>query len=504
MKEKIQKLIERMIPFCSSWIQKLDDGLTYFVDPNDREEISAHYGATHAAASFIILGKLFGNDRIYQKGLELLHSILDRWEISMTLPAFHFDFNNFAISIVEPFVDEKTSSLIRDIVCKTDDSRHNTVNWLPMRWVVNRKRVEWTGNKKYQDVIDLCRKIISDATNADGGIEDRLPHGMSFNLQYDLATVAVLQYLRVHGENINLNKELGFLINAIAPDGDINYQGRGTNQIFAWGLWIYLLSSSGQLNELEKALSFLDLRLQKMLENNSIMLNEWHGKDKYLWWDYHYASVYTAHCLFWLILGYIDKDMAPILPLAPTSSETGFHIYRSENFFVSWFEGRSEYLAERGPSITAIWTKKQGMICKGTFAPWQGSFGNKYIYEDIVLKNYCGLIEIELNKDWSKNQYVHKLLPNIETDIACTLKPIFCPISVMEKDETLEIIWSVNNSSKLMFNMPALSESCRMQLFADGKESSFFCNSAIKNQYAWVYLNQSRSMRVKKIKLVLE
>lgn len=69
---------------------------------------------------------------------------------------------------------------------------------------------------------------------------------------------------------------------------------------------------------------------------------------------------------------------------------------------------------------------------------------------------------------------MHKLLPNIETDIACTLKPIFCPISVMEKDETLEIIWSVNNSSKLMFNMPALSESCRMQLFADGKESSFF------------------------------
>lgn len=182
---------------------------------------------------------------------------------------------------------------------------------------------------------------------------------MSFNLQYDLATVAVLQYLRVHGENINLNKELGFLINAIAPDGDINYQGRGTNQIFAWGLWIYLLSSSGQLNELEKALSFLDLRLQKMLENNSIMLNEWHGKDKYLWWDYHYASVYTAHCLFWLILGYIDKDMAPILPLAPTSSETGFHIYRSENFLLVGLKD-VQNIWQKGGHLSLLFGQKTG------------------------------------------------------------------------------------------------------------------------------------------------
>jgi len=504
MLETIQKLIEQIIPVCTSWLQRGEDGLLRFVDPNDGEEISAHYGATHAAAAFVLWGKQTGNDALCQQGVELLQSILKRWDKSKVLPAFHFDFNNLAISMVEPLVDKESAALIREIVCKTEDSNHDTINWLPMRWAVNRKRIEWTGDKKYEANIARCKKIITDATNADGGMEDRLPHGMSFNLQYDLATAAVLQYLRVQGEEIDLRKELGFLLNAVTPDGDINYQGRGTNQIFAWGLWGYLLASSGQTSALSDALNYLGPRLRKMLDYNSMMLNEWDGKEKYLWWDYHYASVYTAHCLLWLVLAYIDKDKAPISQVPPTSTATGLHIHRSENCFVSWFEGRTEYLAEKGPAVAAIWTKCQGMICKGMFAPWQGPFGNKYIYEDVVLKNFCGLLEVKRNKDWSKNRYVHKLMPKLETEVACSFKPVFCPITVNEKDEVIEIIWNYDGGSELLFNLPAISEYCNIQLFADGNEVPIFCNSAIKNQYGWVYLHQSRSMKGKQIKLIVK
>lgn len=502
MTEQIKIFIEQIIPVCSSWITKGDDGLVRFVDPNDGEEVSAHYGATHAAAAFIIWGKHTGDGALYQQGVTLLQSILERWNYSKTLPAFHFDFNNLAISMVEPLVDAQTAAKIRETVCGTADSNHNTINWLPMRWAVNKKRIEWTGDYHYEAVIAQCKKTIADATNTDGGIEDRLPHGMSFNLQYDLATVAVLQYLRVNGEQMDLSKELGFLLNAVAPDGDINYQGRGTNQIFAWGLWIYLLASSGQTSELERALEYLRPRLGKMLNRGSMMLNEWDGKDKYLWWDYHYASVYTAHCLLWLLMACIDVNKTEIKPAYPTMTETGLHIHRSENFFVSWFEGRTEYLAEKGPAVAAIWTKSQGMISKGTFAPWQGTFGNKYIYEDIVLKNFCGLLEVKRNKDWSKNWSVHKLLPNLETEVECTLKPVFCPVSIAEKDCALEVIWDCKGE-EMVFNLPAVSESCTIQLFADGKEIPVFCNSAIKNQYGWVYLHQSRSFKVKQVKMVV-
>ncbi len=504
MAEHIQKLIELIIHFCSSWIQQGKDGLLRFVDPNDGEEISAHYGATHAAVAFVIWGRQTCNDALYKQGLELLQSVLKRWDKSKTLPAFHFDFNNFALSIVEPLVDKETASLIRETVCQTSDSNHNTINWLPMRWAVNRKRIEWTGNKKYEAIISQCRKTIADATNADGGIEDRLPHGRSLNLQYDLATAAVLQYLRVQGEHIDLSKELGFLLNAVAPDGDINYHGRGTNQIFAWGLWVYLLASSGQESALSDAVSYLEPRLKRTLDHNSMMLNEWDGKEKYLWWDYHYASVYTAHCLLWMVMAYIDKDKASIQPDSGLFTESGLHVYHTGNSFVSWFEGRTEYLAEKGPAIAAIWTKSQKMICKGSFAPWQGFFGNKYIYEDVVLKNYCGLLEINRNKDWSKNRYVHKLMPNLETDVACTIRPIFCPISVNEKIGVLEITWNHDGTTDIIFNLPAITENCDIQLFADGNEVPIFCNSAIKNQYGWVYLHQSRSLKAKQIKLLVK
>lgn len=504
MIEKVQKLIEQIIPFCISWLKDGDDGMLRFVDPNEEEEISAHYGATHAAASFIIWGKHTCNDELYHKGLTLLHSILKRWGDNKRLHDFHFDFNNFAISIVEPLVDTYTASLIRETVCNTKDSNHLTINWIPMRWAVNRKRLEWTKLNKYEAAIAKCRKNINDATNSDGGIEDRLPHGKSFNLQYDIATVAVLQYLRICGEEINLSKELGFLLNAISPDGDINYQGRGTNQIFAWGLWIYLLSSSNQKQELTVALNYLDQRLGTMLEHTNIMLNNWDGKEKYLWWDYHFTSVYVAHCLLWLVLAYIDKEKAPILSIPPLSTATGLHIIHSKTSYVSWFEGRSEYLAERGPTINALWTKNQGMICKGAFAPWQGDFGNKYIYENIVLKNFCGLLEVKRNIDWSKKYYLHKLIPKLKSEVSCSFRPIFCPIYITENNNLIEITWNVNRKSELIFNLPSILNFCSVKLFADGKEKHIFCNSAIKNQYGWVYIYQSKAIKAKQIKLLIK
>ncbi len=504
MRERIEGLVEKIIPVCSSWIRKGDDGLDRLVDPNDGVEISAHYGATHAAAAFILWGRFSGNDEIRLKGESLLESILKRWDESKALPAFHFDFNNFAISIVEPFVAEDVALLIRKTFCGTCDSNHTTVNWLPMRWLANKKRYEWSGDSRCLRSIEQCKKLVADATNADGGIEDRLPHGLSFNLQYDVATAAVLQYLTVHeNEHIDLSKELGFLLNAVAPDGDINYQGRGLNQVFAWGLWVYLLASSCQDNTLDQALDYLCPRLEKMLEQNNIMLNNWAGKDKYLWWDYHYASVYSAHCLLWLVLALIDYHKAEIRPALSASSETGLHIYRSSDFFVSWFEGRSEYLAEKGPAIAAIWSKKQGMICKGSFAPWQGPFGNKYIYEDVVLKNYCGLLEVNRNKDWSKNRYIHRLLPKLKCQESLSLIPVFCPITVNEENGNLEITWFYDGAGETIFNLPTFGENHQCELFSGDEQIALACVESIRNQYGWIFLLQTKAVRMQKVKLIV-
>lgn len=492
---KIKELIEQIVPVCECWIQKGADGLDRFIDPNDSEEISAHYGATHAAAAFILWGKQTGDDALYKKGVSLLDSILTRWDKSKMLPAFHFDFNSLALCLVEGLVEEEMAKRIRETVINTSDSNHDTINWLPMRWAVNKKRIEWTNENKYASAISHCKKTIAKATNADGGVEDRLPHGMSFNLQYDLATVAVLQYLRVHGEDIDLGKELGFLLNAVAPDGDINYQGRGTNQIFAWGLWVYLLASSGQESALEGALGYLSPRLGKMLANNNMMLNEWDGKEKYLWWDYHYASVYTAHCLLWLVLALQDYGKKAITPIRPTTTETGLHIHRSENFFVSWFEGRSEYLAEKGHAIACIWSKKQGMICKGTFAPWQGYFGNKYIIDNAVLLNYNGVLVYKKETDLSKIPYIHRIFETLNFKTALITRPCFTPITITEQEGALYVNWDLSRiKCKVSLNLATTLDKIAVTAFADSNRIEMINAMKIKNQYDWLFVHQTREI----------
>lgn len=496
-KQNLLSMIELFVDKCKSCLIIGEDGLLRYVDPIDGSEISAHYGSTHLATALLIYADIKSDQHIYALGEQLLVSILNRWDESIKLPAYHFDFNNFALCIACKYVkDEELKQRITNVVCKTSDSNHDTINWLPMRWYVNKERALWNYNTdKCNKIINSCKHKIQVATNNDGGIEDRLPHGKSYNLQYDLATVAVLQFLRVNGETIDLSKQLGFLLNAVSPDGDVNYLGRGTNQIFAWGLWIYLLSSSGQFSQLEKALEFIEPKVKKMLDENSLMLNEFEGKSKFLWWDYHYASVYTSHCLMWLILALKDVNKNKIVPEFSLNNETGITTIKSEKSFISLFAGRSEYLAESGPCIATIWTSKYGSICKGAFGPWYGHFGNNNIYETAVFRNYCGLISIKHNRDWSNNRVLDKISHFFRIRASYCQKPIFCPVSARCDEDVITIEWHNDTQKECILNFPSFVKINDLKLYVDGIDIDIFCIGSTNNQYGSSFLYQSKSCR---------
>ena len=507
---EIEHLIDLTLSACESWVKPDNDGLLRFIDPLDGDEISAHYGATHAAAAFIILGKSRNDAALLEKGKALLSSIISRWDKSKTLPGFHFDFNNFALCVAYESLKNSDSELCKKIqmkVCSSSDSNHNTVNWLPMRWYVNIKRYEWTGEAKYQQICEECKSTISQATYDDGGIEDRLPKGTSFNLQYDIATVGVIQFLRCRGLDLDLSKELGFLINAIAPDGDINYQGRGANQVFAWGMWIYLLSSSNKGPELDSAISFLRSRVPSMLENNNIMLNNWKGVEKYLWWDYHYSSVYTAHFFFWLVLSKVDYQKMPICERNSITKSSGLSIHKTSDYFISVFNGRKEYLAETGPIISAIWMKKYGMITKGTFGPWQGDFGNKYTFGDVILRNYCGLLKVDENRDWSRNRVIHKLWPNLKAASYISVFPIITDFKIKEEASTITITFDNSKKKNVILNFPILDNiigTPSISLLVNGEPMIIQNNIKIRTQYGWCNIFQSKTSNAQKWVLKIE
>lgn len=502
LRDRIESLLNDLLPVCESWIQERDGGLQ-FVDPNDGEEISAHYGATHMAAALILRGKMSGENTMYQNGISLLNSILNRWELNVKRPEFHFDFNNFALCVIADFIkeDDVLYHRILHTVLHTEDSNHSTTNWLPMRWYVNQKRYEWTNENKYKDKCRKCRIGLEKATNADGGIEDRIPKGISFNLQYDVATVGVIQFLRQRGVDYDLSRELSFLLHAVAPDGDINYQGRGTNQIFAWGLWVYLLASAGRNEDLSIALDYLEPRVLTMFQKHNLMLNDYEGVEKYLWWDYHYCSVYCAHFLFWLLMAIQDYNKAVINDCIDVLPEvTGLHIFRTEEAFVATFDGRKEYLAERGPIVCAIWTKKYGMICKGNYGPWLGHFGNRYTFEAVNHFTF-GIIQILSFFDRIPFSYIRKILYRFSSYSNNWHKCNYRDFSVNVHDDfiMLSYYYPLNSPSFCnLFLLNGLSKTVRISIKADGKSAHLYNIGQINNQYGKCDLLQSPPIRANK------
>lgn len=479
---------------CLEWVKDIN-GETFFVDPLDQEEISAHYGASHAAVAFMILGIKNVDSDLEAMGVKLLTSVLNRWGDNSKLPGFHNDFNLFALCVGYGYIYGKYTDLaarIKETVLTTPDSPHNTVNWIPMRWFVNKCRLVWTKNEKYQSACTVCAEKIKSATYEDGFIDDRLPKGMSFNLQYDVATVAVLQYLRNHGEELDISKETGALLNAVAPDGDINYLGRGTNQIFAWGLWLYLLASAGLENDLKKALGYCADKIPVMLEKNNLMLNDWDGTEKYLWWDYHYCSVYTAHLLFWLALAIEDAGKRNIAPTLSEVHDSGVEILHKDGWFVATFAGRTEYLAERGPVIAAIGREDGRMFVKGTFGPWQGAFGKKYVFYDSVINNFCGLLKMRPERDWSDNRVLRKILMRKLNTARILLQPVFIqPIIEINEQEVL-FTWDLSQEEKLCLNFLTMNE-CSTNIRSKNKVIPMINTGCIRNQYGLLKLFQSQA-----------
>lgn len=499
VESKIEEMINVTLGMCKSWLSQSPSGAIEFLDPVDGREIHAHYGTSHFAAAQLIISVLHKDDESYSCAVKLLLHVLDNWSEATRQQDFHFDFNNFALCIADEVIRSKDKALserIRSTVLATCDSNHNTVNWLPMRIFVNNQRYKWTKDAKYNTAMNSCMNLLNSAINDDGGVEDRLPKGKSYNLQYNISTVALMCFLRVNGIELDISKQLGFLLDKVLPDGDVNYQGRGTNQIFAWGMWVYLLAATGQVEELAKAIDFLAPKLKTTLDNNNLLLNAYQGTEKYLWWDYHYSSVYTAHFLLWVCLALKDYKSQQVTPYLSKNSDTGLFIKNASQYKVAIFSGRDDYLAERGPIINALWLHNKGVVSKSSLAPWLGQFGNKYMRPEVAIHNYFGLLEIRQNTDFSNhsNRFLRKFSTQFPPSSSLQLKPMFSDFEIVAEHSDFEVVFKNVSNQRVMLNLPffqgALSSE-EISLTADGDHVPLECNLKLRNQYDWCDIYQS-------------
>ena len=510
---RLDSILNRVVQKAMPWVT--EDGRV--LDPIDDRENPEHYAETHLAVSMLILGKHFDDAELSGYGFKILEAYLSRLDVLPYHEEFHNDFNLFALTIAHDLIERTHLALaerIRIAVCEIADSRHNTINWLPMRAYVNRRRFDWTREKRYEKEAQRLSRTVVSAVNEDGGIEDALPRGQSYNLQYNISTLAGICFSRELHEDIDVSKCFHFIADKQLPDGDVNYQGRGVNQIFAYGPWLYLLARSSQEAILTKTLDFVEEKwLQRGLpDDNLLMRSKNMTAEKYLWWDYHHYSVYLSHFLMWLALARVSEaDLIFENREVKSTESTGLKSYSDNAFRVVSFVGRKRYLAEAGPAIMAIFHNDIGGIVKSSFGPWKGRFGNKNSYPAAVMLNHFGLYQLRSHGSatqiWAR--IADKLGWGRGVAKQFTIEPTLSEPSLTSDAAKKQIKISFDNSEKkrVFMNAPIMeSQQAKLTLsFCDTQgELPFARVGKLEGQYGAMDLYQSAETRDVEVSVIIQ
>lgn len=382
-----------------------ESGEIVVTDPDFNREIGSHYALSHYMAAFYVLGSVQNNAAYTRYADRLLEHILRTQREYVTKADYHNDFNNFAWALLWQLdrngtiaLDESVRSKLTDLLLSTDDSNHETVNWLCMRAFNNFTRQRLTSDARYGRVGRECLKKVCSAVDDDGYIEDRIPRGTSANLQYHLFSLAVLQLARqldvFSPDERLLRKALNFSLLTVAPDGDCNYFGRGCNQIFAWGPMFYLLNGvSDQLGVKRTCYDYF-MRNFANVQRHTLLVENDEADQSQLVWDYHYVTVYQAHLLLWTALAAVlPPGGAPVDAPEPLTGDAPHRIavHRHAASCVIRNAGTRHYLCETGPVLVYLSLRRGGVLFKGAFGPYFSPFGNRNISKFSALTNNIGL-----------------------------------------------------------------------------------------------------------------
>lgn len=380
------------------------------IDPNAKKVVGSHYSLSHYCGGLLINAWVKKDDELRGKAMKVFNYIYASHAEYAKEPDYHFDFNNFVWAMFikldqhyDGFLPEDMGRKCKSLLLNTGDSRHGTTNWLPMRAFNNSVRFELTEVDRYSNVRDKLLKQLYGVLAVDGMFEDNIVKGMSANPQYHLQTMVGL-LIGMHfgcweGTPEKLSKSISFFIKHIAPDGDFNFYGRGTNQIFAWGPALLVLKNTLGADALYRRCGEYVLHhLPGCLAQNGLLLECSIVHQQLQWRFYHYASVYIAHFYFWSSLAKLIE-----LPLA-TSKAEGFEsdnikISEGEDAFSFVFGGMKRYLQERGPMICGVWTGRYGCLFKGPFGPFFESplRSDDHLAHACVVGNHMG-VTVEKNK----------------------------------------------------------------------------------------------------------
>lgn len=404
-------------------------------DPIDKSIPGTHYATTHFALLGALIFSETGDKEIlaFIKKAIFFHIktspdeyIFDEW-------GYHWDFQNYAFietyRLIEKYLTaEERNNYSGQIKKWKENTANHLTNWFAMRTYSSLLRY-----KIFNKFSDLPRYIyrlffIGRARLADGCFDDSL--GLSRPIQYHVFVLAMLHRIYLIHPNKKIKNwflsGVDYFINFIDPDGCYNFIGRGQEQIFGYGIGIYVLEAAKSMDN--KRAGFYQYWIVRMWnylnrfkQNNifPLVLNHRKDSEKFGWYDYHHLTVYEAFLGVWLALSHkIQTDFdqpAEIKPLEKNRQlkylkPSGLVVFSNEKYYAVFSRGAPEYLSEPGITPIHLWFNKVGLFFSCPGGPYS-KFGKINKVKNIDKNIFAPIVKRKYKEAWylpafKKDQYI--------------------------------------------------------------------------------------------------
>ncbi len=406
-------------------------------DPVDKFVPGDHYATTH----FAFLGAIIYKH--YRKEKEILENVKLAIEFHLRTSAdeyyfgdygYHWDFQNYAFLetfnlLKDDLLEHERVLWLNGLKKYIENNRNRHTNWIAMR--------SYSALMRYfvfHSIVDklrfYCRlSRVYKARKKDGCYDD-FPN-MSRPIQYHVFTVALLHRIYLLKPTKKLKRKIisgiDYFLKFVDPEGCFNYFGRGQEQIFGYGLALYVLEAGQQLDPEQRSKHAIQrnkiwkyLYQFKTTDHFPLVLNSHKDEEKFGWYDYHHTTVYNAFLGAWLGLSALLNNKDERKTEQKIKSNFCYNkpsrtiIVSNEEYFIAFSGGMKSYLSEAGLTPLHIWFKDVGHIFSCPGGPSKEKFGKLNPMENVE-KNYLAPIFQLENGEWltpAKKEFDLKVLGN--------------------------------------------------------------------------------------------